>query len=172
VARYVGIDPSTKTGLVILDEEGSVIESEEVTKEGADPQRMSSLIDYIVSKIQLGDRVGIEGFSFASKGQGVDFQYGLGWALRIALFKKGIHYIEPAPTQVKKFATGKGTADKTEVALGLFKRYGYENKSDNVRDAFTVAQIVRGYFNQEKLVSHQREVIGAMKNPVTKKSKK
>ncbi len=47
--RFLGIDPSTKTGLVALDEDGQVLRAKELTGMGdKDPFRMITLIDEVI----------------------------------------------------------------------------------------------------------------------------
>src|SRR5690606_23341542 len=134
---YIGIDPSTKTGLVIMDEDGTVLHQEEIkTVSKTDPMRMIEISNAIRPKLEHDDKVLIEGFSYGSKGKGVSTQYGIGWILRIDLFEMGIGYAEIPPTTLKKFATGKGNVKKEDMILPIYKRYGFENDSDNIRDAY------------------------------------
>ncbi|CAM5794693.1 hypothetical protein [Brevibacillus borstelensis] len=173
--RFVGIDPSTKTGFVALDEQGNVLRAKELTGVGAvDPKRMVSLIDEIVDHLRPNDVVCIEGFAFGAQGQGVDFQYGLGHGIRMALYRRGRQYIEVNPTSVKKFATGKGNTKKDEMVLPIFKRWGFEHPSDNVRDAYVLAQIALALKGDMalKLTKEQIEVLNAILNPPEKKKRK
>lgn len=79
MTRYVGIDPSTKLGECILNEDGKVLEAVEITsEEERDPARLIDLTIQAVSDIERDDLVFIEGFSYGSKGSAVDIQYGLG----------------------------------------------------------------------------------------------
>lgn len=51
--RFVGIDPSTKTGFVALDEDGQVLVAKELTGVGKeDPKRMATLIDEVMRHVQ------------------------------------------------------------------------------------------------------------------------
>jgi len=168
--RYVGIDPSTKTGLVILDRNGDIIDSMEITAAGRDPGRMAEIIDLTVKNIIQGDAVAIEGFGFAS--QSGFLLGGIGWGIRLGLFDKSINYVEVAPAALKKFTGCKGNAKKDELAVEIFKRWGFEHPSDNVRDAYVLAQIARALHEDVPLIGPQREVIEALKNPPEKKRKK
>lgn len=140
--RYVGLDLSTKTGLVILDESGQVIKAEEITtKEKNDPQRMIILTEKIMSNLKDDDVIAIEGFSYGSRGRGISFQFGYGYAVRIALFTANKPFSIVTPSQVKKYATGKGNSSKDNMILPIFKKWGFEHDSDNVRDAYVLAKI-------------------------------
>ncbi|WP_426453818.1 hypothetical protein ACP26L_15600 [Paenibacillus sp. S-38] len=155
--RYVGIDPSTKTGLVVLDEDGEVWEARELERIGENPERMHDLICQVGQLIQPEDRVAIEGFGFASQ-RGFELG-GIGWGIRLNLYARDIRYIEVAPSQLKKFTGAGGTAAKEVVAVETYKRWGFQHKSNNVTDAFVLAQIVRAMDEPVKLLKVQQEVI-------------
>jgi crossover junction endodeoxyribonuclease RuvC len=158
--RYVGIDPSTKTGLAIIDNQGYVINTQDVsTKVKEDPQRFSDIAEQIIDELEPNDRICIEGFSYGSKGKGVSFQYGLGWIIRHLLLDRGYEYIEVPPTSVKKFATGKGNTKKDEMVLPIYKKWGFEHSSDNVRDAFVLAQMAKGVYDSSNLTEYQKEAL-------------
>lgn len=170
--RYVGIDPSTKTGFVALNEDGHVLRAKELTGVGSkDPKRMVSLIDDIMAHIQKDDVVCIEGFAFGAKGQGVAFQYGLGHGIRNALFRRHINFTLVTPAQLKKFATGKGNAKKDAMAVPIYKHWGFDHSSDNVRDAFVLAQIAKTLKTRQVKTAYQADVYQAILNPPKKKVK-
>src|SRR5690625_2294207 len=132
---YVGLDPSTKTGIVILDKDGNVILEKEITTNiKEDPERFIHITEQILEHLKDGDKICIEGFSYGSRGRGVSTQYGIGWTIRTALFYQDVDYTEVTPGGLKKFATGKGNTSKDNMILPIYKRWGYEHKSDNVRD--------------------------------------
>jgi crossover junction endodeoxyribonuclease RuvC len=156
--RYVGIDPSTKTGIVVMDE------TREWTKEitskiKRDPERFIDLTTQILDWLSEGDRICIEGFSYGSKGKGVSTQYGIGWLIRAELIRNGYTYIDVPPTSVKKFATGKGNTKKDEMVLPIYKKWGFEHASDNVRDAFVLAQMAKGIYDSSNLTEYQKEAL-------------
>ncbi len=175
MTRYVGIDPSTKTGIVVLDENGNVKEQLEIVLENGILSSAEQLQDYgreIANYANTPDVVCIEGFSFGSKGKAVSTQYGIGFAIRFALRDMGIKYIVPTPGQVKKFATGSGSSSKDNMVLPIFKKWGFEHDSDNVRDAFVLAQIARSIRIGGGDTKYQQEVIQTILAPPVKKKKK
>jgi crossover junction endodeoxyribonuclease RuvC len=157
--RYVGIDPSTKTGLAIIDKQGNIINVEEITSDAKDIDRFVDIAIQITGQLESGDQITIEGFSFGSKGQGVSFQYGLGWIIRFFLYERGYEYTEIPPTSVKKFATGKGTAKKDNMVLPIYKKWGFEHTSDNVRDAFILAMMAKGMNDTSNLLAYEKETL-------------
>lgn len=58
-------------------------------------------------------------------------------AVRASLLAEGVtRYALVTPATLKKFATGKGNADKTAMAIAALKRGGREFADDNQCDAF------------------------------------
>lgn len=181
--RFVGIDPSTKTGFVALDEDGQVLRAKELIGTGdKDPVRMITLIDEIMDHIQKGDLIVIEGFGFASQ-QAIQ-SGGIGWGIRMALVRRGYKYIEVAPNALKKFvnATGwtgvsgskarlKGKEKKAEVMNAVSEHFGYTHSSDNVVDAYVLAQIGRALKLRKVDYQYQKEVVEVILNPPKKVKK-
>lgn len=55
---------------------------------------------------------------------------------RLKLLEQGVPYVLVTAATLKKFATGKGNADKTAMAVAALKRAGLEFKDDNQCDAW------------------------------------
>jgi crossover junction endodeoxyribonuclease RuvC len=147
-----------------------VLEAQEITGVGKeDPKRMTTMIDEVIRHLKPNDIICIEGFGFASQ-QAIQLG-GIGWGIRMAMWRKLIPYFEPSPSQVKKFATGKGNTKKDNMTVPIYRLWGFEHKSDNVRDAFVLAQIARSLHaydpNQlwasSDLYAYQLEVLQAIK---------
>jgi len=173
--RFVGIDPSTKTGFVALDEHGTILKAKELTGVGTkDPKRMVTLINEVVTHLQPEDIICIEGFPFST--QRAMFAGGLHHGIRNELFKRKLTYYEAAPNAVKKFVgvtgwTGevgnkrrlKDKEKKKAVMAAVKEIYGFTSSSDNVVDAYIMARIALE-IRTEKIMfrllpSYQAEVI-------------
>ena len=164
--RFVGIDPSTKTGFVILDSNGEVIVEEEIRPTATkDPARMIDIVKQIKAYLQPNDKIVIEGFAYGAKGRAVDFQYGLGWLIRAMLHVEKYGYSDATPSQVKKFASNRGNAKKEDLVLPLYKKWGYEHPSDNVRDAYIMAKMAYSMYNHEGLQLYEQDVLRKMVKP-------
>lgn len=161
--RYVGVDPSTLCGLVILEDGKAVLADEKTSKIAKDPERFVDITKQVVSQLKQGDCVLIEGFSYGSKGRGVSVQYGIGWTLRVLLKLKGFEYIVVTPSQLKKFASGKGNTKKENLVLPIYKKWGFEHESDNVRDAYVLARIGEALNEDVELTNYQKEVVDVIK---------
>lgn len=186
--RFIGIDPSTKTGFVAIDEQGQVIRAKELTGVGSeDPRRMSTLIDEIVAHVKPGDLICIEGFPYDT--QRAMFAGGLHHGIRNELFKRKLPYNEVAPNAVKKFVnvTGwigekgskqrlTGPQKKRAVMKAVYEHFGFEHKSDNVVDAYILARIAQEIWvgrgcELKLLLPYQAEVIQTILSPQKKKVK-
>lgn len=167
--KYIGIDPSTKTGFVVLDEAGRVLEAKEITKPGKDPSRMFFMINAIINDVIKHKNqkliLAIEGFGYASQ-QAIHLG-GIGWGIRMKLFENDIDYIDVAPAQLKKFTGAKGNAKKDILAVEIFKRWRFESKSDNIRDAYVLAQIARAMNNKTGIAKFQSEIVESINKKVS-----
>lgn len=176
IMRFVGIDPSTKTGFVVINENGQVMREKEITGIGTiDPKRMRTMIVDLMAHIQKDDVIAIEGFGFASQ-QAVQ-NGGIGWGIRMALDARKLSYIEVAPNALKKYVgvtgwTGEagskkrltGPQKKKAVKNAVIEHFNYTHKSDNVIDAYVLAQIALSHFvaqetDSNQLMNYQAQVI-------------
>ncbi|USK46329.1 hypothetical protein [Cytobacillus oceanisediminis] len=186
--RFVGIDPSTKTGFVALEEDGQVSRAKELVGiSDEDPKRMVTLIQEVIVHVQPGDIICIEGFPFDT--QRAMFAGGLHHGIRNELFKRKVPYFEVAPNAVKKFVnvtgwTGepgskrrlKGPEKKKAVMVAVEEHFGFSHKSDNVVDAYIMARIAQEIWLEEKVLrilpKYQSEVIEKILQPDPKKKAK
>lgn len=97
----------------------------------------------------------IEGISYGSAGRTMSVfdLAGLNYMIRSSILNKGYDnlYITP-PTVIKKFASGKGNANK-EVMIELFNAiYGYMNipKADDIADAFFMSRYAQRICEKEE----------------------
>ncbi len=104
----------------------------------------------------------IEGYGFSNK-HTLAILVEIGTLVRDRLWKSGFQYVEVTPTQLKKFATGRGTATKAIIMREIALRYGFSNDSDNVCDALVLSAIgLAKVGHLEGLIKPQREVIDAL----------
>jgi crossover junction endodeoxyribonuclease RuvC len=158
--RYVGIDISTHTGFVVLDQKGEIITAEEITAEGKDPERMMNIIGDVVSALQKQDVICIEDFAYAQANR-MALIGGLGWGVRMELFRLGIKYTLISTGQLKQFTGAKGNGNKINVAVHVNKRWGFEpiGNNDNITDAYVLAQMARAIKGHEVMTEFQQKII-------------
>jgi Holliday junction resolvasome RuvABC endonuclease subunit len=96
----------------------------------------------IATTVGTGPRpalIAIEGPSYGSKGNALHQLAGLWWIVYDALTRARMPIVVIPPGQLKKYATGKGTADKTAMAVALQRRADIELGDDNQVDAWWLA---------------------------------
>lgn len=86
-----------------------------------------------------------EGPSYGSKGAGTWDRAGLWWLVVDHIIGRRWPLAIVPPAVLKKYATGRGNADKTAMAVALQKRWGNELRDDNKVDAFWLAAAGRDH---------------------------
>lgn len=129
--NVLGLDLSmTGTGICSVNGETRTIKP----KSSLGDQRLSLIHDEVNKELSGVDVVVIEDLPTHAHGAGVTGM--VHGAVRHLLLLKGIDYVLVTPATLKKFATGKGNADKTAMTLAAYKRSGLEFDDDNQVDAF------------------------------------
>ena len=159
---FVGIDPSLSgTAVVVILSDGTA-HSKRFSTAGHRHDSLSErnrrlckitgwVIDYIsefVGDEQGSVEIAIEGPAYAQTNGSHHDRSGLWWILVDELHKvygEG-HVIDIPPTSLKKYATGKGNANKDEVLLSVARRYStaptiFTGQSNDEADAFVLAAI-------------------------------
>ena len=96
---------------------------------------------HLLPEAGSGAQVILEGFAFGAKGAAVYEIAGFGYIVRLALRYRSVPVLEVAPSQLKKYATGKGNATKEIIIREVYKRWGFEARDNNEADAFVLGQI-------------------------------
>lgn len=149
----VGLDLSlTKTGIVITQEDGSVLYSGLVKSKPTgdsvidETRRILKIAEEVVSKIDEmlpGENpaiIAIEGLAFMARNTSALVQLaGLNYLIRVMLSELGWPFIIVAPTSLKKFITGSGKGDKDMMSMAVYKNYGFESLDNNIADAYSLS---------------------------------
>jgi crossover junction endodeoxyribonuclease RuvC len=103
-------------------------------------------LDLIVREVQALARgtglVALEGYSYASPNQA--HQMGeLGGPVRLLLYRLGIPMVVVQPSGLKKFATGKGNANKDQMLAAAIRRYAFAGTDNNEADAWLLYWMAR-----------------------------
>jgi crossover junction endodeoxyribonuclease RuvC len=116
----------------------------------------------------------IEGLAFAGRGSYALQLAGLGYMLRRQFRNARIPYIDVAPTQAKKFLSGRGNVDKNIILKEVLKRYQIDVDDDNIADAINFNMIGRALLGWTPASNEaQRSIIEALNaGPKPKKGKK
>ena len=150
-AIYVGLDQSyTGSGVVAFDVDGKLIDHTLIeTKPGTKPMDQIDRITGIFNSIYrwVEERrngrpvcVVMEDFAFAQANQMAALG-GLGWFIRIMMARAGWHFATCPTTVLKKMVTGKGSCEKEQVMMHVYKRWTFESSDNNVADAYVLGKI-------------------------------
>lgn len=71
--------------------------------------------------------------------------------VRSTLLENQKKYVLVPPASLKKYATGKGNANKVDMAISLYERFKIKLKDDNQVDAFWLRLMGLDYFDIEKI---------------------
>lgn len=173
---YLGLDLSlTGTGLVVLDDSGEVVYSSTAKNKLRGIERLS-FIEEVVGDLLVRFKIKmicIEGYAMGSR-SGQAFSIGeLGGVIKLLLWEQAKTYFLVPPTQLKKYVTGSGRAEKDMVILNVYKKWGWEAGDNNQADAYVLARIARQLHSpSDDLSKYQQEVLDAIINPPKKKGKK
>lgn len=139
--RVVGIDPASHTGVVVL-QNGEVVDHLTLSFEGVSTQKRLHLLQIGVASrlVPSPDLVCIESMGFG-RFQASVVLVGLGTLIRQSMMQAKIPWRDVPPSVLKKFATGKGNADKKLIAKHVAEKWGFTSPSDDVIDAYVLARI-------------------------------
>ncbi|MFD6934593.1 hypothetical protein ACFWAP_00360 [Streptomyces goshikiensis] len=97
------------------------------------------------------DVVALEGYAPGSK-YGRELAGELAATIKLALYDNLLlpqcWPIVIAPTKLKKYTTGRGTAAKNEMLLGVYKKWGVDYSDDNLADAYSLARAAHTWFEK------------------------
>jgi Holliday junction resolvasome RuvABC endonuclease subunit len=146
--RVLGIDPATKCGLADTYGMRRLVDLNLLS--AAMPEHLGSRHAALLEVIdqQLTDRdydaVGIEEASYGAGNnmQTLSFHGQLLGVVAAVCARKRVPLIKLGPTEVKKFATGSGSADKKQM-IGAARLSGETITDDNIADAFWVMELTK-----------------------------
>lgn len=137
----IGLDPSlSATGVATAGGQVSLATKPAKTL----PTRLARLygiVEEVAARTPEGSLVVIEAPAYSRANAGTHVGAGLWWLLVAMLDARGCALVQVAPTTLKKFATGKGTASKPDMRMALYKRAGLDLADDNHVDAWWLRQV-------------------------------
>lgn len=163
----VGLDLSlTATGYAVV-EDGKLVDSGVIkSKPGGDQlvdeaKRLSEIVDNVLAIVPESKLVVIEGIAFMiQKTTSLVQLAAINYMVRIGLWKRGIPFVVVSPPSLKKFVTGKGKAQKDEMMLDVYRRWGVALTENNICDAYGLARIGLALLGEDdKIDKTQKEVV-------------
>ncbi|MCK9598618.1 MAG: hypothetical protein M0R06_06215 [Sphaerochaeta sp.] len=146
----IAIDPSlTATGIVVLIDgqvaSKTVVKTKPTNSDEDELKRLISICDEVWAIVQYhADRkpvAVIEAPAFCAVGTSLVQLSGLNFMLRDRFYDWKIPLLVVSPMTLKKFASGKGNSKKEDMKLAAFKRWGFEDRDNNIVDAFCLAKL-------------------------------
>ena len=150
--NVIGLDLSTKTGVVCLSDDLSFYFADELNTKLTGFARLSWFRERILKLLKTypPELVVIEGYSFSGKFTN-SFQYEIGSIIRMALYDAKIPWVDIPPKSLKSaISSSGGKASKGMMLLEVFKRWGFSAPTDNVADAYGLAKIGQYILGIEK----------------------
>lgn len=96
----------------------------------------------VLELVDGADVVVLEGYAYGSKRQSHTRAIAeLGGVIRMTLYDLGFPYVEVPPASLKKYATGKGNAGKSDVLVEAVKRLEYNGSDHNEADALWLLEM-------------------------------
>lgn len=104
--------------------------------------------------------VAMEGYAFGS--QMANMLGELGGMVKLTLFQFNIYPLIVPPTNLKKYACGKGNGvSKSQMLLHVYKNWGVEFTDDNAADSYALAHLVSGSYTR----AYEKEVYEKLQDP-------
>ncbi len=161
MTRVLGLDLSlTASGYAYNEEVVGVIRSK-----AKGERRLAEIRDAVEELAFEADVVVLEGYSYASANQA--HQIGeLGGVIRLTLWQRRKPFVEVPPAVLKKFATGKGNADKDAMLAAAIRRFGFEGDNNNAADAWLLrAMGLAAYLGWGAVTEFQHQAIAKVTWP-------
>jgi crossover junction endodeoxyribonuclease RuvC len=159
---YLGIDQSYSGFAITAFQDGNYYtEVYKSDKRGIDRLRdiQSHVMNWLYQFNNVAD-VAMEGYAFGS--QMANMLGELGGMVKLTLFDFGIYPLIVPPTNLKKYACGKGNGvSKSQILLHVYKNWGAEFTDDNAADSYVLAHLVSGSYTR----AYEKEVYEKLQDP-------
>lgn len=160
--KIVGLDLSlTATGLA--DDDGTHVLRVPLPKHASEQQRatrlrgMGQLVD---RRTRDADLVVLEGPAFGASNSHQHSLGELSGVVKVCLLQRGVTFVSVVTQHMKKFATGKGNADK-DMVLSAAVRVNPEISNNNEADAYWLRCMGLAHYEQRDFVlpEYRRDVL-------------
>lgn len=136
--NVVGLDLSLRsTGIADADGTVRVVRTSELRG----MQRIDVIQTAVVRALDGVDLVAVEGYAMAARGRSVFALGEVGGVVRHTIWVLGHAWIDVPPTSLKRYATGRGDANKIAMVIAARDRLGYEGGDTDEADALWLRAI-------------------------------
>jgi crossover junction endodeoxyribonuclease RuvC len=129
--------------------------------------RLAAIRDAVLGMVGMADVVVVEGYSMGSgRAGGTTHAHGLGelgGVVRLALYEAGIPHVDVAPARLKKWATGRGNADKDAVLVKAARNWDVQD--NNQADAAWLRHMGVCRYLDIEITEAQRQILGQVDWP-------
>ena len=168
---YVGLDLSlTGTGFCLKRGSELSMETIKTTPKTAvhDLARLKYIRDALMERIpESTAMICVEDFFIPHMSSQINAAKSLimlGTLVRVSLLDRGLPFYIVVSTQLKKYATGKGSGPKGLIIREIYKKWGVNAKDDNQADACVLAYIAEALFtNPADMPKYQEETLAKIK---------
>ena len=152
MTNLIGIDVSTKTGVVVLSEDPKFFfctELENKKLKGFDrvlwfKGAIGKLLETYKPDVAI-----IEDYGYANAFTLVPLVE-IGTSIRMACYERNISIVCVPPTSLKSYVANSGSAKKEMMLLETFRRWGFEAATNNIADAYGLAKVGQAMYGFEK----------------------
>jgi Holliday junction resolvasome RuvABC endonuclease subunit len=167
---FVGIDQSLRSpGIAAIDDSGrtQVVMNLKNNLRGA--ERLAFIRDGLMEVLKKypPEFAALEGYSVNSVNRPFDLGE-IGGIVRLCFWDVKAPFIVVTPTQLKKFVTGSGAADKAKVMEWVSKKWSVSFDQDDQADAFGLAQVARVYKTRQTTYRSELEVVHTISDEANK----
>src|SRR5262245_8271672 len=164
---FLGIDPSlSSSGLVVIDDHGLPHASLQIETPASWPTQARFLVIWgraraFMDSMDTPEVVTIEQ-PFYGNNKITSQMTSAVWGLMMTLVHlcwKDTRILEVHPSILKKFTCGKGNGDKEMVRKAIVRRFQFQDKCDDIVDAFGLAQIGRCAHMDDGFTPNERDVV-------------
>jgi len=127
-------------------------------------KRLNNIFEFLINltKKHKFDYAAVEDYAFGAKSNSVFQIGGVGEMVRLQLYRSGIPFRDYEPSKVKKFATGSGSAEKSEMVLAAYKT-GFDvgqfgKNGEDLADAFWIGSML----TSELFLHKNKDYIGSL----------
>lgn len=174
MSNVLGFDPSlTSSGFSYYTAEGQLVTGRIRPKKLRGLERLdyiadtfTKLLDGLVIQHRCSPLLVYEGYAMGLRGTpGRFFDMGeLGGVLKLIAYQKRVDVLLVPPSNLKKFATGKGDADKPMVMAAVAENWGASFKYNDEADAFALMRMGMAYMSRRPpRESYRRDALGNCK---------
>lgn len=147
--KTAGLDCATCTGMALVGEDEDRGKTVQVPNERG-YLRLQLIANEVRHTLQVWQPAfaAVERYAYCKNVDSFVRLVEVGTVIRGVLYSLSIPWVEIPPTVLKKWTTGKGNADKQDMAFAVRARWDYHSASHDIVDAYALAQMAQGGWEQ------------------------